>query len=244
MKYCDAHCHLANLADKMDLTLLIPEATEKGITAWLSSALRKCEVSLYSTLAHPAISFSAGIHPNFDECDLTLDDIIALCKSNSIWAIGEIGLDNNNPEYAVMLDLFTKQLDIAMDYRLPVVLHIVGHQQQAFEILKQYPLKYLVHGYAGSIEGYKLFARLNSYFTISHRILREDKSELLKAMLNDKRFLFETDITQYYVTEGESNPLLRLNAVIEEVASQSKLSIELLQHIQKINYKKLTGKDL
>lgn len=244
MKLCDAHCHLANLSDKMPLNPLMNEAIAQGIGFWLSSALKKSEVATYLKLNAPNIMFSAGIHPNFDECDLTLEDIATLCKNKSIWAIGEIGLDNNNPEFAVMQDIFIKQLDIAMDYRLPVVLHIVGHQQQAFEILKQYPLKYLIHGYAGSIEGFRLFARLNSFFTISHRILKDDKTELLQAMLADRRFLFETDITQYYVQDGELNPLLRLNHLIDEVAEKGNVKRDLLVQIQKLNYKKVTGLDL
>lgn len=46
--------------------------------------------------------------------------------------------------------LLSQQLELANQYQLPVVLHIVGYQQQAYELLKPYPLLYLVHGYAGS----------------------------------------------------------------------------------------------
>ena len=61
-------------------------------------------------------------------------------------------------------------------------------------------------------------ARMGAAFTVSSRILKPDKSKLLAAMIATDAYLFETDITQYYVKPGEVNPLLRLNAVIAETA--------------------------
>lgn len=245
MNYCDAHCHLANLSQAMALEPLIAEAKAKAINAFLSSALRKTELLWYEK-HHQAynILYSAGMHPFFEDCDLDYNDLVKLCEAGKIWAIGEIGLDKGNPEFAVMKALFVKQLDLAMDYRLPVVLHIVGYQQEAFEILREYPLKYLIHGYAGSIQAFRQFLKLDSYFTVSERILHEDKRDLLKEMLQSRRFLFETDITQYYLKEGEANPLLRLNSLVQEVAALFKVDSSILQRLQAVNYQLLTGQSL
>ncbi len=247
MNICDAHCHLANLAEIIPLQNLLDEAAEHGITHFLSSALRKSELEYYTKLTEVAgnqVLYSAGIHPFFEACDLDFSDLEELCQRNLIWAIGEIGLDRGNPEYAVMEHKFVRQLDLAMDYRLPVVLHIVGHQQQAFDILRSYPIKYLIHGYAGSRQAFQTFTRLDSYFTISKRVLREDKRDLLKAMLKSKRFLFESDIAQYYVKEGEKNPLLRVKSVLNEVAELFNIDPEILIRIQAANYLLLTGQAL
>jgi TatD DNase family protein len=245
MEYCDAHCHLANLSQLMPLEPLITEATEHDITRYLSSALTKADLEWYE--AHSKdfnILYSAGMHPNFELCDLDFQDIKRLCEQGKIWAIGEIGMDKGNSELALMKANFIKQLDLAMDYRLPVVLHIVGHQQEAYEILREYPLKYLIHGYAGSIEAFRNFLKLDSYFTISERVLREDKRDLLKEMLKSRRFLFETDITQYYVIEGEANPLLRLESVIQTIAELFKVDTAILQRLQAANYQLLTGQSI
>jgi TatD DNase family protein len=206
--------------------------------------LRKSDLTYYKELTDSApngVLYSAGIHPFFEACDLEFSDLETLCEEKLIWAIGEIGLDRGNPEYAVMQKIFVQQLDLAMDHRLPVVLHIVGHQQQAFDILRAYPIKYLIHGYAGSLQAFQTFTRLDSYFTISERILKEDKHDLLKAMLKSRRFLFESDITQYYVKEGEANPLLRVKAVLDEVAELYRIDPAVLISIQAANYKALTG---
>lgn len=235
----DAHCHLANLSDLLPLQPLLDEAASKGITSFLSSALRRSEIDIYRNLNDPGIRFSAGIHPNFDECDLSLEDIHKLCDNKEIWAVGEIGLDRNGPDLSLQRELFQAQLEIALQYKLPVVLHIVGRQQEAWELISQYRLRYLVHGYAGSTEGYHLLSRADSCFTISERILRPDKTELLNAMLKDGRYLFETDITQYYVHEGEANPLLRLLDVIDHTATLSGIGRETLINTQANNYQHL-----
>lgn len=232
----DAHCHLANLNDCRNLMPLLAEANEKGITAYLSSALRRKEVALYKSLQHQNIMFSAGIHPNFDECDITLEDLRSLCESRAIWAIGEIGLDRNNQDSTWQMQVLQSQLQLAAEYQLPVVLHIVGMQQQAWEVLREYPLRYLVHGYAGSVEGWRMLAGLDSYHTISHRILHPDKRELLHAILATERYLFETDITQYYVHDDEANPLLRLLDVVRLCSEVSGVPRERLIQVQSESY--------
>lgn len=241
MTLIDAHCHLANLAGLLPLEPLLEEAREQGITRYLSSALSKSEVRYHRD--HPAgsILFSAGIHPNFPDCDLDPKDISTLCASGQIWAVGEIGLDRNNPDLQKQLNIFTTQLELAATHKLPVVLHIVGHQQLAFETLKRYPLKYLVHGYAGSLEGYRLLSRLDSVFTISERILKPDKLRLLQGIVDSGSYLLETDITRYYVHQGEANPLLRLLGLSRRVQELCAVEGARLESCQNSAYHHLLG---
>ena len=150
MALTDGHCHLANLNELMPVKPLLDEASGRGIGLWLSSALHKSEIEWY--LGHPRgdILFSAGIHPNFEGCDLELTDIAELCAAERIWAVGEIGLDRNGTDLEWQKITLIAQLELAVQYNLPVVLHLIGYQQQAFENLKRYPLKYLAHSYAGN----------------------------------------------------------------------------------------------
>jgi len=212
--FVDGHCHLANLSVMMPLKPLLAEAADHGINRYLSSALTRAEVQYHLDHPDPQIIFSAGIHPNYDDCDLTLENIAPLCTFRKIWAVGEIGLDRHGPPLQQQEEILIPQLELAAEHDLTVVLHIVGHQQRAFEILKAFPLRYLVHGYAGSLEGFRLLASLGGHFTIGERILRPDKHALLLEMLATRRFLAETDITRHYVRHNEPNPLFRLLDVI------------------------------
>lgn len=241
MTLVDAHCHLANLSMEMPLEPLFEEASKRGVKHWLSSALTKSELERYQEFSFPGLIYSAGVHPNYWECDLEIEDIARLCRENRIWAVGEIGLDRGGPALEQQKELLIKQLELAVEHELPVVLHIVGRQQEAYEILKRFPLRYLVHGYAGSFEGYKLLARLDSYFTISERILRPDKSKLLKEMVADKRYLMETDITRHYILPKEENPLLRLLEVVKKTLKLSGVSANEFARVQSESFQALTG---
>lgn len=247
MNLCDAHCHLANLSQAMPLEALFADAAQRGITRYLSSALSRRDLELYPVIAENKLIkllYSAGVHPSFDYCDLKVDDIQKLCNENKIWAVGEIGLDRANKDFNTMKQLFMDQLELASNFNLPVVLHIVGYQQEAYNILRKYPLKYLLHGYAGSVEAFHSFTKLNCFYTISERVLHKDKRSLLDAMLKHRRFLFETDITAYYVKDGEKNPLLRLLEVLNCTQEISNIDLNTLLKIQADNYLLLTGQHL
>jgi len=241
MNLCDAHCHLANLSDLYPVDCLLSEAKERSISCFLSSALRKCEIEYHLQNPDPFIKFSAGIHPNFDECDITIDDLEELARRHRIHAIGECGLDRGNPDLQSQVEILERQLSLAERYDLPVILHLVGHLHIAVPLLKRYPLTYLVHGYAGSIEGFKQLSELDTYFTISSRICKPDKTDLLKAIIHKGRYLFETDITQYYVKEEETNPLLRLLVVIDKTANLNGVKRSQLIETQWKNYCILFG---
>lgn len=241
---CDAHLHLANLSAKIQLAPLFESAKSVGITAWLSNALFKAELSVYESLMQQPqlnLQYSAGIHPFWKECDLEYEDIADLAQKRKIWAIGEIGLDRANKSFEAMRQIFIDQLSLAADCRLPVVLHIVGHQQEAYNILQKHALRYLMHGYAGHVVPMESFLKLDCYFTISERIVRQDKRELLRLILESGRYLFETDIAADYVEPGEENPLLRLIEVVEKSAEISGIAINELIEVQAVNYEKLTG---
>lgn len=236
MNVIDAHCHLANLAKLMPIRHLMEEANKQGISFWLSSALTQTEIAWHQNNPGNRIAYSAGIHPCYDECDLELKDMEELCHQKKIWAIGEIGLDRNNPDFNGQQKIFIAQLELAKQYNLPVVLHLVGHTTEAYNLLKKYDLPYLVHGYAGSLPGFKELLRLNTLFTISARLLKKDKNELLMAMIESERYLFETDITREYVKEDEPNPLLRLISLVSSVAEISGIAKEQLTAQQQNNF--------
>ena len=236
----DAHCHLANLSSKYQLPWLLDEAQLYGIDSYLSNALTSEEVSIYQSLNDPRIKYSAGVHPHFEKCTLQLEDILRLAEQKQIWAVGEIGLDRNGPPLPQQQALFEEQLKIASDFQLPVVLHIVGYQTEAWQIMRKYPLRYLLHGYAGSLTAFELFAKQeNIWYTISERVLRLDKTELLQAMIDSGKYLLETDITAQYALPNELNPLLRLVVLVSRVEQFSGISYAEICEIQAANYQQL-----
>ncbi len=66
--------------------------------------------------------------------------------------------------------------------------------------------------------------------------MKWDKKELLRAMIDSKSYLFETDITRDYVQEEETNPLLRLNTLISSVAEFAEIPRSKLIEQQQKNF--------
>ena len=232
MSFCDAHCHLANLDGLIPIQPILDDAQQTSITKYFTTALTRSEADLQASWSDPRLILGAGVHPNFDECDLTVEDIRAYCDKGSILAVGEIGYDRNGAQLTAQLALLEAQLAIAMEYDLPAVLHLVGLPQPVLDMLKSFPLRYLVHGFAGKVNQFDQLSHLNAWFTISERIAKPDKSDLLCAMVGSKRYLFETDITRYYVLPGEANPLLRLNSLVVTTSENCHVPVQDLERVQ------------
>ncbi len=236
MNFYDAHCHLASLAEEFDVQSLIQDAANHGITGFVSSALTRKEIAWHKSNHNPAVLWQAGVHPNFPYCDITIRDIRKLAMNHDLNGIGEIGLDRNNPDVKNQIIIFEKQLRLAEEFGQLVVLHLVGHPQEALNLMRQYELTYFIHGYAGSVESFREFCKLGCYFTISSRLLKPDKHDLLMAMLDYGKVMFETDMTIYYVNDYVTNPLLKLIDLVERVSRISGISIAGLAILQEKVY--------
>lgn len=84
---------------------------------------------------------SAGIHPEhaLTVTDRDINRIKELAKDEKVKAIGEIGLDfyygkDDRPQ---QIDLFRKQLKLANELRLPIIVHTRDANQLTLDILKE-----------------------------------------------------------------------------------------------------------
>ena len=119
---------------------------------------------------------AVGIHPecvdemnenDYEELEKLLDEK----EKNKIVAVGEIGLDYyfTKENKDKQIEVFKKQLDIALRYNLPVVIHSREASQDTFDIIKEYCSKGLsgiVHCFAESIELAREYEKLGMYIGI------------------------------------------------------------------------------
>ena len=103
----------------------------------LESSLRATEHAKRFSWCYAAV----GIHPHdaksMDEDVLTM--IKGLAKKDKVQAIGEIGLDfhYNNSEPDVQEYWFRRQIRLANELRLPIVIHSRDADQRTMDILKE-----------------------------------------------------------------------------------------------------------
>jgi len=138
------------------------------------------------------ILFSAGIHPwntnNATDSDLSIFEN----KTDNLLAIGEIGLDFSikTLDKEKQLYWFEKQLRIATELQLPVIIHCVKAYYEVIRLLKKYPLSTVIfHSFIGNNEIYSQINKNRYFISLSQKSLRSTKTmNILKNV--DVNYLF------------------------------------------------------
>ncbi|KAA6351314.1 D-aminoacyl-tRNA deacylase [termite gut metagenome] len=163
MRFVDSHSHLFLEEFAGDLPAVIDRAKAAGVShifmpnidsSTIASMLRVCAV--YKGYCYPMI----GLHPtsvnHFYQKEL---DMVAgqLDSSNGYVAIGEIGVDLywSKTYLQEQLIAFAKQVQWALTYQLPVVIHCRNAFKQIYEMLYSYrntSLRGIFHCFTGTEE--------------------------------------------------------------------------------------------
>jgi len=154
----DTHCHL-NMVVKKEFDVLlknsdfekipeiIAEAQKNSVTkiinvgTSLPESINSIEIAKRFTSVWAAI----GIHPN----DLTenwkmelkiLAQYLNEKEANRIIGIGECGLDFHYPNYNLQrqIDGFKSQIELALQYNLPLIVHTRSAGQETLKVLEEY----------------------------------------------------------------------------------------------------------
>lgn len=104
------------------------------------------------------VYFAAGIHPEQagDAPENYLEELKALAAHPKCRAIGEIGLDYywaENPPRALQQEVLRRQLGLAEELQLPVIIHDRDAHGDTMAIVREFPrVKGVFHCFAGSAE--------------------------------------------------------------------------------------------
>jgi len=200
--FVDTHTHLNEtvFVDKIDV--VIGRAKKALVDACIVPAYDFNSLARTETLAlnNPGFIFPAfGIHPWFVE---EHDDVNALktyLKRGDAVAIGEIGLDfgvafNNQDK---QMQIFIEQIDLAIAYQLPVIIHCRKAFEPLYQILSGYQgkIRGVMHSFSGSRELLERFVDLGFYISFSGSVTRKSARKYHKnaAAVPRDRYLIETD---------------------------------------------------
>lgn len=174
------------------------------------------------------LKISFGIHPQAPE-EKELKTLEKLISENRIAAVGEIGLDRFNEEFASTFDLqkklFSAQLETAKKADLPVILHIRKAIQEIFERIQMLKglKKVVFHSYSGTAEEAESILNhgVNAYFSFGNSVLNGHKKALETVrILPEERILTETD-APYQPKKGENfSKLSDLELIKEKISEQ------------------------
>lgn len=142
MKIFDTHAHYDNEAFDADREELLASLDAQGIGTIVNvgASIRSTQKTLGLTRRYPFIYGAAGVHPNetgeLDEGGM--DWLLQVTREEKIVAVGEIGLDYHwgEPEPEIQKYWFTRQLALAREAGLPVVIHSRDAAKDTLDILK------------------------------------------------------------------------------------------------------------
>lgn len=118
-------------------------------------------------------------------------------NDEKIVAIGEIGLDYHYDDTDRELQnfVFKKQLDIAIKYNKPVIIHSRDAIQDTYNILKEYKIRGSIHCFSGSLEMAREFIKLGFCIGVGGVSTYKNAKNLINVIKNIslEYILLETD---------------------------------------------------
>ena len=254
--FIDSHTHITN--EELDMKLYlgeIKEAKENGVGKAMLVFTNEKELNVIESIEDDTFfDMAYGIYPD-DFKEVNEDDFKRLIDMHHKYhfkALGEIGLDyywyKDNKE--IQKEYFRRQLMIANELDLPVIIHARDAIQDTYDILKEVDVrrKGVLHCYSGSMEMAKEFIKLGYYISFSGTVtFKNNKRGVETALEIDKNYLLcETDAP--YLTpvpnRGKPNKTAYVKYVYEFLSELLKMDIEDLKVLTQNNYQKLFKEEI
>lgn len=230
----DVHAHL-DLAS--DLASLISNAKKKNVKIIITNSVNLKSLKKNFEIKDKygeIIQLAAGLYP---EEDLTLEKFeefenFVRMNKKKIIAIGEIGMDKTEElDFLLQKEIFVKQLNLARELNLPVIIHTRKAEEEVLSILKDCKdLKIVLHCFSGKFKLVKKGEELGCYFSIPTNVVRSEQFQKMVEELPRNRILTETDspyLSPFKDKENESSFIVESIKKISEIWNLSEEEVEI-----------------
>ena len=170
-KFIDTHCHIYQ--EYYDNIPSLMEHLDTSVETLINNAvdINSMKEVLGFCNEYKDTYCTLGIHPeyvnNYNNSDI--DYLLNNINNQCVLAIGEIGLDYHYDGYSKekQIELFEKQLKIAEEYNIPVVIHSRDATLDTINTLKKYKVKGVIHSFSGSYETAIEYIKMGFYLGIN-----------------------------------------------------------------------------
>ena len=248
--FIDTHCHL----DKLDSTPeeAIIEAKQAGVQRMVTVSVDEPSLDFVSSMVQqfPEVYGSVGFHPH-DAAELTEDLEQKIRKlaleEKKLIAIGETGLDYHYmySSAEVQQQVFSKQLQLAVELNLPVIMHSREAETDTLNILQEIPVPPLgvAHSFTSSFEMAKTLIEMGWYIGINGIVTFKNAEDLREVVswLPLDRLLLETDspFLAPIPFRGKPNKPAHIPAIATFIAELRGISLEQLSEQTSANAQRL-----
>ena len=260
MEFFDSHCHLDDERFEEDREEIIEKIKESGVTKLVSAgySIEGSRKGVELSKKYEFIYTTCGLSPNDipqteEELWKDIDKIKKLVKENleykKIVAIGEIGLDyyweKDNERRELQKKALVKQIELANDFDLPIVIHTRDAVMDTIEILKKNKVnkKGVFHCCPLNRELVKEALKLDFYISFAGPVTfknSKNANEIIQMVPNDK-MLIETD-SPYLSPEplrGKRNDSRNVKYIAQKIAEVKGLSIDEVAEFTNQNAKRI-----
>lgn len=248
----ESHAHYDDDAFNEDRGELLSSLQEKGIEYVINigASIATTKNTIALTEKYPFIYGAVGVHPSDTE-ELDEEKFTWLkeqCSLPKIVAVGEIGLDYywDEPDRKIQKKWFTRQLQMAREVKLPVVIHSRDAAKDTVDMMRAERAEEIggvVHCYSYTKETAREFLTMDFSFGIGGVITFNNAKKLKEAVeyIPIEKILLETD-SPYLAPmpyRGKRNSSLNLPLIAAQIAEIKGMSQEEVVEITTENAKRL-----
>lgn len=239
----ETHAHFDDNAFDADREELIRTLPEKGIHKIINvgASIESTKTTIALAEKYDDIYAAVGVHPS---------DIAGLNEESFAWlkeqtqnaktvAVGEIGLDYYWDKEPVVQEQqrywFRRQLGLAAECNLPVIIHSREAAEDTMHILKEYTMRGVIHCYSYSPEMAKEFVKMGYYIGVGGVVTFKNAKKLKESVqqIPLEHILLETDCP-YMAPEphrGKRNDSSYIPYVVAKIAELKGVSTEEVERI-------------
>ena len=226
MKIIDTHTHLYLKEFDEDFDEVISKSIEIGVDKFLFPSIHsKYNERMINSLKKNKSLFKimAGLHPAYvtEKNDNEIDLVLKNLNDYDCVAVGEIGIDLywEKKFFNEQKIVFEKQIEIALDYNLPIVIHCREAFEHIYQILikySQYNLRGVFHCFTGNEEQANKICDLNFKLGIGGVVtFKNGGLDKFLKKIDLKNIVLETDSpylapTPYRGKRNESSYLVHI----------------------------------
>lgn len=248
----DTHAHYDSEHFDADRDELLRSLPEKGVRYILDPGCDEASSRMAMELAerYEHVYAAVGWHP--EEWESWSAESMAFLRRAAehpkVRAIGEIGLDYywDKEHKALQKEMFERQICLAIEHSLPVIVHDREAHEDSLEMVLRYPeLRGVFHCFSGSAEMAKELLKRGWYLGFDGPITYKNnkKAAEVLAVTPLDRILVETDSP--YMTpvpcRGQRNDSSMVKYILEKAAGLKDVTPEEMERITMENGCRLFG---
>lgn len=253
----DTHAHYDDEAFDGDRDQVLMGLKEAGVGTVLNvgASMESSERTLALTEQYPFVYGSAGVHPS-ETAELDEEKFRRLCeilKNPKMLAVGEIGLDYywEEPEHEIQKKWFLRQLELARQMKLPVIIHSRDAAKDTLDMMKEAragEIGGVIHCFSYGTEMAREYLNLGFFLGIGGVLTFKNAKKLkeVAACAPIEQIVLETDCPYMAPTphRGTRNTSANLPYVVNALAEIKGLTPEQVIEITEKNARRLYRMDV